>query len=331
MSQVIRKFANGGQNTTPKIYGKVTIDGTEHDVTDDFLAQFTNFAKSQGSDNDKDKYLSALAADMRAGNHVSIDTISGNVSGSSMGLTGRAAERARTGRTAFGNLIPGRATKAGYAANTLKGFSYTKPAEAPKDKKGYDWSKKIGIEYEKGADGKFVVDDQGRKKYVAGPISEQVIRSLRSMKDISGYEADSEFKGYNGLDKQAYIDYYNRVGDAGIEELIGRIQSGSYTANDEEVLNDFGFLLGINQGVAPQETPEQTAKRETDDAKTAADAEEARRRATITGMGIDYDAATQRGLQFNVDENGKVSWANPTSDRYYAAEDPILSKFGDYF
>jgi hypothetical protein len=54
-----------------------------------------------------------------------------------------------------------------------------------------------------------------------------VLRRLDALPDIINYGDNDTFKGYNGLQKQAYIDLYNRLGSEGIKALRNRIETGT--------------------------------------------------------------------------------------------------------
>ena len=63
--------------------------------------------------------------------------------------------------------------------------------------------------------------------YINGANNLKATRRLRSLTDIAGYGDNDQFKGYNDLDKQAYIDFYNKYGEQGIEDIISRIEQGN--------------------------------------------------------------------------------------------------------
>ena len=90
-----------------------------------------------------------------------------------------------------------------------------------------DWSSDITMEYKR----YLVTGDfellNGNRVYINGANNLKATRRLRSLKDIAGYGDNDQFKGYNDLDKQAYIDFYNKYGEQGIEDIISRIEQGN--------------------------------------------------------------------------------------------------------
>ena len=68
---------------------------------------------------------------------------------------------------------------------------------------------------------------------------------LNSIGDISGYDADVDFRGYKGQGR----DYYNawlgaRQGDSSIENIRQRMQDGILTDEDWKYLAEIGILDG---------------------------------------------------------------------------------------
>ena len=60
---------------------------------------------------------------------------------------------------------------------------------------------------------------------------------------ISSYSNDDIFSGYNNLSKQDYINFYNSIGEEGLNTLINKIKSGDWDDADAEALNDIGIIL----------------------------------------------------------------------------------------
>lgn len=92
----------------------------------------------------------------------------------------------------------------------------------------------------------------GNRVYINGANNLKATRRLRSLKDIAGYGDNDQFKGYNDLDKQAYIDFYNKYGAQGIEDIISRLEQGNWTDEDAMALDDIGIFLEGSKPVQAQ-------------------------------------------------------------------------------
>lgn len=239
MAQII-KFQTGG--STSRRYGTFTIDGNQYQVDDDFLNQITNYGKSL--DNETAYQFSKITDALKSGANLSYDSnadrLDGNVQfdvtdSQDSRLTKR---RSRIGRL-FGNSWRGKENTARNAIHALKGFTYIKPT--PGGTK-YDWSKGINVEYKRDKNGEYELDN-GKRVFIQGANNLQALRRLDSLPEIIEYTNNDTFKGYGGLQKQAYIDLYNRLGPEGIKALRDRIETGTWTNEDKLALDDIGIFL----------------------------------------------------------------------------------------
>lgn len=109
------------------------------------------------------------------------------------------------------------------AIHSLRNFTYVKPTPGGTN---YDWSGKINVEYKRDKDGKFEVVN-GRRVFINGANNVAALKRLGSIEEILKYTDNDRFKGYNNLNKQAYIDFYNKLGPTGIQALKERIENGT--------------------------------------------------------------------------------------------------------
>lgn len=265
MAQV-RKYQSGGSTT--RKYGTFTIDGNPFEVDDKFLNQLTMYGKSL--DDDTAYQFSKITDALRAGQNLSYDSNADRLDGNvQFDVTNRQNKNLGKRRSAFARFFSGnKENTSRNAIHSLKDFVYVAPNPGGTD---YDWSKGISVQYKRDNDGKFELVD-GKRIFINGANNLQAVRRLRALKDIAKYTDHDTFKGYNKLDKQAYMDFYNRLGDQGIEDLITRIEDGSWTDDDKLALKDIGILLGeevnssqnndSNGSTNTTETPEQKTKRQ---------------------------------------------------------------------
>lgn len=295
MAQVI-KYQQGGSTPTQK-YGTFTIDGNQYQVDDDFLNQMSSYGKTL--DQDTAYQFSKITDALRSGANLSYDSSADRLEGVQFDVTNNQAERlgkrrSRLGRS-FGNLWRGKENTARNAVHALKDFQYKKPVEALDPINIRDWSSDITMEYKRNKDtGDFELLN-GNRVYINGANNLKATRRLRSLKDIAGYGDNDQFKGYNDLDKQAYIDFYNKYGEQGIEDIISRIEQGNWTDEDAMALDDIGIFLG---GSKPAQ-----AQKEVDPAQE----ELKKTKENWSKAGWDYDKYNNL---FNVDANGNVTIAN---------------------
>lgn len=291
MAQVI-KYQQGG--STPQKYGTFTIDGNQYQVDDDFLNQISSYGKTL--DDDTAYQFSKITDALKSGANLSYDSSADRLEGVQFDVTSNQEDRlgkrrSRIGRL-FGNAWRGKENTARNAAHALKGFQYKKPTEPLPDINIRDWSRDINMEYKRNKDtGDFELVN-GNKVYIGGANNLTGIKRLRSLKDIINYGDADQFKGYNGLEKQAYIDFYNKYGEQGIEDIISRIEQGNWTDEDAMALDDIGIFLEQNQAQATQAQVD-PQKAELDKLKQ-----------NWGKAGWDYDKYNKL---FNVDENGNVT------------------------
>lgn len=267
MAQVI-KYQNGG--TTPKKYGTFTIDDNTIEVDDDFLDQLTKYGRSLRADvgNQFQKIVDAV----RSGENISVSTLGdGSVTGKiDFNLSRnqrRRGEHARSGvGRFFGSMWHGKEQDAREAISALKNFKYN--PKSP-EKVNRDWSKDLTLEYERDSDGKFKLDNNRNKILINGANTIAALKRLENLSEILNYGDNDEFRGYNGLTKQQYIDLYNTLGPNGVKSLLNDLKSGAWTDAQKEALNDIGILIEDNptdEEIArrreSEETPEEKARRE---------------------------------------------------------------------
>lgn len=295
MAQVV-KYKQGG--STSNKYGTFTIDGNTYDVNDDFLNQITNYGKSL--DDDTAYQFSKITDALRSGESLTYDSNSDKLEGNvQFDVTNRQNDRMSHRRNKFGRFLGnswrGREETARNAINALKGFSYVAPSPIGTD---HDWSNRIDVEYKRDKDGKYELID-GKRIFIQGANNLQVKRRLNDLKGIVNYTTNDTFKGYGKLDKQAYIDLYNRLGDSGITDLIQRIENGTWTDEDKLALDDIGIFLG------DEPTAEEIERRKTStDSGSTSDLQEKER---YQKAGLDYNTHNI----FGVDDNGVITITDP--------------------
>ena len=234
MAQII-KYKQGGP--TQK-YGTYTVDGVKHTVDDAFLEQLSSYGSQLRPD--VGNQFQHIIDSLKSGEDISFTssgdgTLYGNVS---FDVTDNQTNRLKKSRRGigrfFGSVNHGKEQDAREAISALKDFKYNKPSS---DKNHYDWSKALDLEYKNSEDGK--------RTFIEGANNLQILNRLRSLKEVSGYSDNDIFSGYNKLDKSAYVDLYNRLGDDGIENLISRIENGTLTEEDAMALDDIGILSNL--------------------------------------------------------------------------------------
>lgn len=245
MAQVIKKFQNGGTSPTKK-YGTFTIDGTKYEVNDDFLNQLTSYGKTL--DEDTAYQFSKITDALRSGADLSYDSNANKLNGPvsfdvNNAQQGRLEKRRSKAGRWLGNMWGGKETTARHAVNALKNFKYIAPSPEPEKYNKYDWSRTLNAEYKRNPDTGDYEIVNGHKVYINGANNLKLINRLKDLKTILNYKDTDEFIGYNGLTKQDYINFYNKLGDKGISDLINRIEQGTWTEEDAMALDDIGAFL----------------------------------------------------------------------------------------
>lgn len=310
MAQII-KYQQGG--STSKKYGTFTIDGNQYNVDDEFLNQLTEYGKSL--DSDTAYQFSKITDALRSGEDLTYDSnadrLDGNVQFDITNSQNNRLEkrRSRVGRW-FGNSWRGKENASRNAINALKSFRYVKPTPSGTD---YDWSGKINVEYKRDKDGKYELVD-GKRVFIQGANNLQALRRLDALPDIINYGDNDTFKGYNGLQKQAYIDLYNRLGPEGVKALRKRIETGNWDEADKLALDDIGIFLG------DEPTAEEIAQRKAAATDPQVQAEE-KEKERYRKAGWDYNL---RNI-FGVDDNGNVTIVDPTLQSYIGTGDAWLN------
>lgn len=309
MAQVI-KYQQGG--STSRKYGTFTIDGNKYEVDDEFLNQITSYGKSL--DDETAYQFSKITDALRSGADLSYDSNADKLDGNvQFDVTDKQNDRlgkrrSRMGRL-FGNSWRGKENTSRNAIHALKGFTYVKPTPGGTD---YDWSKGINVEYKRDKDGKYELVD-GKRVFIQGANNLQVGRRLGALKNIASYTDNDTFKGYGKLDKQAYIDLYNRLGEEGVNNLIQRVENGTWTDEDKLALDDIGIFLG------DEPSAEQLAQK-----AAAANPEaqlEQQERDRYAKAGWDYNLRNIIGIN----DDGSASIINPELQSYIGTGDAWLN------
>lgn len=309
MAQII-KHQDGG--STSRKYGTFTIDGNAYEVNDEFLNQMASYGKSL--DGDTAYQFGKITDALRAGKNLSYNSSSDSLSGDVQFDTTRAQgnrlknRRSRFGRW-LGNTWRGKEEAARNAIHSLRNFTYVKPTPGGTN---YDWSGKINVEYKRDKDGKFEVVN-GRKVFINGANNVAALKRLGSIEEILKYTDNDRFKGYNNLNKQAYIDFYNKLGPTGIQALKERIENGTWTEEDKLALDDIGIFLGDE----PSQEDIERAKLEADPTTAA----EQVARDKYAKAGIDYNLKNL----FGIDDNGSVVITDPTLRSYIGSDNAWLN------
>ncbi len=229
MAQVIKKFQSGGTAPTKK-YGTFTIDGNKYEVDDNFLNQLTSYGKTL-DDEDTAYQFSKITDALRSGADLSYDSNANRLDGPvSFDVKNNQQSRLEQRRTRagrfLGNLWGGKESASRHAINALKGFEYVAPASEPVQRNEYKWNDTLYGEYKRNKEtGDYELID-GKKVYINGANNLRISKRLNSLKDIANYNKEDKFVGFNNLDRQVYIDLYNRLGDQGVNDLISRIEQG---------------------------------------------------------------------------------------------------------
>ena len=308
MAQII-KYSLGGSTKKQNTF---TIDGNSYEVNNDLLNQLTEYSKTLDEDTSYQfgKIIDALKSGENLSYNSSANKLTGNVNfevtdDQNDRLSRR---RSRLGR-AFGNLWNGKENNSRKAINSLKDFTYNPTI----NKSIYDWSKKINVEYKRDKDDRFELVD-GKRVFIPGANSLQALRRLDELKNIANYNDNDTFIGYNGLQKQAYIDLYNRLGPEGIAALQNRIKTGTWTEEDKLALDDIGMFLG------DEPTLEEVAQRNAEEIDPTIQAEE-KEKERYRKAGWDYNLKNI----FGIDDNGNVTIVDPTLRSYIGDEDVWLN------
>ncbi len=226
----VRKYKDGGASSNK--YGVLTLDGRSYDVNSDLINQLRDYSKTL--DQDVAYQFNNIINALNNGENISYNSADNSITGNvEFNITNNqndrlSKRRSRAGRL-LGNLWGGKENNSRLAINALRNF---KVKEAPKNK--HDWTRELVGEY---------TLDGDKKKYVNGANNEAIINRLRSLPLILSYSDDDIFSGYNNLSKQDYINFYNSIGEEGLNALINRIKSGDWDNADAEAVNDIGIIL----------------------------------------------------------------------------------------
>ena len=246
--------------TTPRRYGRFTYDNHTYDVDDNFIDQLTKYTKTLRPD--VGAQLGKVTEALMRGEDVVFNSagngsISSNVNFDVSKRQLKRMSRRRTGvGTGFGQLWHGKEQDAREAISALRGFNYVPASPAVRHA---HWDKEIKMDY--------ITDEDGTKHYVNSMSNASAINRLNELRNISGYDENTKFYGYGDADKEAYINYYNRLGEEGVAALIDRLEKGTYTKEDVLAAKDIGIL--IDTETSGNSSPEDVAKRKAESARKA--------------------------------------------------------------
>lgn len=232
MAQIL-KYKEGG-STTPK-WGTFTIDNVTYEMNDENIAALYNHAKQL--DNDVQYQFGFIINALKDGQNLSYanNVLSGNINWDvSEGQNKKIHKRVGRGL--------GKGRDARLAISSLDDLKLKNPEPEARTLKFQDRY----VEYEKGEDGKFVLDD-GKKKYIHGPHNQEIVDFLLNIQNYS--LSDTPFT-IEGLDKdESWIRNWYKEYSNEFTNILGRIQTGESTAADKEILND--FLIYLDEAPAP--------------------------------------------------------------------------------
>lgn len=237
MAQIL-KYQSGG-SATPK-WGTFTIDDVTYEMNDENIAALYNHAKQL--DNDVQYQFGFIINALKDGQNLSYanNVLSGNINWDvSEGQNKKIHKRVGRGL--------GKGRDARLAISSLDDLKLKNTEPEVKTLKFQDRY----VEYEKGEDGKFVLDD-GKKKYIHGPHNEEIVNFLLNIKDYSSSDAPFTIEG---LDKdESWVRNWYKEYSNEFTNILGRIQTGDSTAADKEILNDFLIYLDEVPAPAPAAT-----------------------------------------------------------------------------
>lgn len=293
MAQII-KYQQGG--TATKKYGTFTVDGTTYDVDDEFLKQMSNHGSSL--DDRVAHQFNNIIDTLRSGENVSYNSVSDELSNNvKFNVTDKQDKRLENRRSGlgsiFGGTFKGKEESARNAIHALKNFKYNKPVP---EEVVRDWSNAITADYEKDDKGEYILNENKGKKYIKNSTNNlRIAERLRNLKNIANYADSDTFKGFNDMDKKIYLDLYNSYGDKGINELISRIEQGTWNNADRVSLANIGINL-------KSDSRKQEATPLTEEEKLAA----AQREAYIS-TGLDPNNSSVSGLKLQKNADGTFS------------------------
>lgn len=228
MAQV-RKYQNGGGT-----YGTFTQNGNKINLDEDTLRRIATVSPS-------------AANALRRGSDVSVETDANGITrilGINDSDISSVNDRRKHRLQRRSNIFEGRALKQERDSyDTLAKMVFEPSTQTVNH---YKFDSDIDVEYEKDDKGEFKKGSNGNRIFIGGANSLRGITRLEKLKDISSYLDTDIFTGYNGLEKDAYINLYKTLGNDGVQALIERIKDGSWTDSDAEMLNDIGIFLKGN-------------------------------------------------------------------------------------
>lgn len=236
MAQIL-KFKEGGP-ATPK-WGTFTIDNVTYEMTDDNIASLYNHAKQL--DRDVQYQFGFIIDALKSGQNLTYanNVLSGNIDWDvSEGQNKKIQKRVGRGL--------GKGRDARLAISSIDDLKLTNPEQPVKTLKFQDRY----VEYEKGDDGKFILNND-KRNYIHSAGNQEIIDFLLAIKDYS--LSDEPFQ-IEGLDKdESWIRNWYTAYSNDFVDILGRIQTGDSTDADKEILNDFLIYLDGPTSSKPQD------------------------------------------------------------------------------
>lgn len=230
MAQIL-KFQEGGAINDSQ-WGTFTMDGIVYEMTDDNKQLLYNHAKKLNGD---ERYQMSFIIDaLKSGKNLIYENnqLTGDVT---FDVSDHQKEKMQK-KVARG------IGKGKHARQAISSLDNLKLKKIVPDKKSLLFKDRY-VEYELNDVGDFILDDKNNKKYIKGANNQEIIDFLRSIEKFSVYPEDFDIIGID-QNSQWIRDWYLSYGKDNFDSLINRIETGEWTENDKEVLNDFHIFLG---------------------------------------------------------------------------------------
>ena len=282
-------------NQTPPKRGHLIIDGTSYDANSEgFMDQFINFSK-QNIPEDQQFAIKDVIDQLNQGKDVTVDSLGHKVGNFDVSeLTSSQQRRMKRRQTglgqALGSLFNTEVHRAKSGLNAIRNFKYIAPQkkeekQAVFPKTTINFTNRV-IDYN---------DENGKKVFSNRPSNLGIVNDIRNLINYfklgDNNDSQYEIKGINVNNARALFNQDNTIYD----QLLERIQQGTTTEQDKDILSD----LLISIGESPI-TPEQQAER-------ATIAQENQRKALNRSVGLPENFSSNIQL---VNENGRLKIAN---------------------
>lgn len=285
MAQII-KFQTGGS------LGSLTLGTKRYDANEELIQQLYDYSRTL--DRETAYQFNFIIDALKSGANLSY--ANNTLSGSPVQFDTRERQSRRMQRgPAHG--IGNREVTARKAISALENF---RPAEPPKTE--YDFSDTLTAEYSRAGNGTFITNDEDNKIWIEGPKNQRILQRLYAVSELAqAPEGSYEYTGPDGITAQTIIDWYNGLGEDEFNKLINRVQTGSWTPDDLEKLNDININLDrdLTQSEEATATEEQAASA----AETA--------RATENSARSSSNFSGDSNVSYNSNTGG-FNFSNPT-------------------